>query len=168
MARTGKIARLPRSLRTEVNRRLDNGQRGADIVQWLNDLEEVQRALSFAHGGKPVTEQNLSEWRQGGFLEWKQHQPACEWVGQLAGQADQITDEAGLMPLSDSVASIAAMALGKRLQELSATSLAEEGRLDEFVLLLKQLTILRKDDQKAAQLRMDLESYERTWRGVAC
>ncbi len=36
MARTGKIARLPRALREELNRHLDEGEAGVDLVAWLN------------------------------------------------------------------------------------------------------------------------------------
>lgn len=161
MSRIGKIARLPRPLRTQLNRRLDNGELGADILQWLNGLEETQRALSFQHGGRPVTEQNLSAWRQSGFLDWKRYQDACEWVSQVAGGADQIADEAGLMPLSDSLASFAALTLGKRLQELSSAPLSDDDQRREFMALLRELTRMRRDDMQAAQLRMRLESYER-------
>jgi hypothetical protein len=162
MARTGKIARLPRSLRTQLNRRLDNGELGADILQWLNGLEETQHALAFKHGGRPVTEQNLSAWRQSGFVDWKRYQDACEWVSHVAGGADQIADEAGLMPLSDSLASFAALTLGKRLQELSTDSLSDDDKRREFMGLLRELTRMRRDDMQAAELRMRLESYEET------
>jgi hypothetical protein len=160
MARIGKIARLPRSIRCQLNRRLDNGDKGADIVQWLNDLEEVQWALGFSYGGRPVTEQNLSLWRQSGFLDWKRHQDACEWVSQLAGGAHQLADEAGLMPLSDSLASFATLTLGKRLQELGVDPLSDAEKREEFLSLLKELTRMRRDDMKAAQLRMKIQSYE--------
>lgn len=168
MARIGKIARLPRSIRTQLNRRLDNGELGTDIVRWLNDLEETQQALSFKFGGRPVTEQNLSAWRQSGFLDWKRYQDACEWVSQVTGGADQIADEAGLMPLSDSLASFAALTLGKRLQELSSDSLSDDEKRREFMSLLGELTRMRRDDMKAAELRMRLESYEETHGRAPC
>ena len=33
--RNGKIARLPKHLREELNRRLDHGERGQALLHWL-------------------------------------------------------------------------------------------------------------------------------------
>ena len=38
MTRKSKIARLPRSIRDGLNCRLDNGQPGLRLVEWLNSL----------------------------------------------------------------------------------------------------------------------------------
>jgi hypothetical protein len=42
MTRKGKIARLPRHVRDELNHRLDDGESSTHLVIWLNSLEEVQ------------------------------------------------------------------------------------------------------------------------------
>jgi len=36
VTRNGKIARLPRAVRQELNRRLDEGEQGKKLVAWLN------------------------------------------------------------------------------------------------------------------------------------
>jgi hypothetical protein len=69
-ARVGKIARLPVAVRDELNRRLHNGALGKNIVPWLNALPEVQRVLAELFGGQPIAENNLSNWRRGGFQDW--------------------------------------------------------------------------------------------------
>ncbi len=66
MTRIGKIARLPHELREELNRRLQDGEPGAELVGWLNELPEVQTVLAEHFAGRPITEQNLSEWKTGG------------------------------------------------------------------------------------------------------
>ena len=38
MARTGKIARLPDDIREQLNRRLNDGEKGKKLVMWLNSL----------------------------------------------------------------------------------------------------------------------------------
>lgn len=38
MTRTGKIAWLPRTIREQLNRRLEDGEPGSDLVAWLNAL----------------------------------------------------------------------------------------------------------------------------------
>jgi hypothetical protein len=73
--RRGKIARLPRSVRDQLNIRLDDGQEADDILPWLNALPEVQKVITERFNGVGVSPQNLSAWRQGGFKEWLlQHQ----------------------------------------------------------------------------------------------
>ena len=46
--RNGKIARLPRGVRQELNRRLHEGEQGKRLVAWLNALPEVQPELDDA------------------------------------------------------------------------------------------------------------------------
>ena len=59
--RNGKIARLPRAIRNELNRRLDEGEQGKKLVAWLNTLPEARAIVAVEFGGKPIREQNLSE-----------------------------------------------------------------------------------------------------------
>jgi hypothetical protein len=46
MTRTGKIARLPREIRDQLNRRLSDGEPGSQLVIWLNSLPESQAVLA--------------------------------------------------------------------------------------------------------------------------
>jgi hypothetical protein len=71
--RRGKIARLPRAVREQLNIRLDDGQEAAEILPWLNDLPEVRQAMTQHFNGSTLSPQNLSAWRQGGFQEWLLH-----------------------------------------------------------------------------------------------
>lgn len=70
MKRNGKIAHLPENIRVELNIRMRDGQSGLQLVEWLNGLPEVQIVMSKHFGGRPLTQQNISEWRQGGYKEW--------------------------------------------------------------------------------------------------
>ena len=65
MARIGKIARLPESIREEVGRRMENGEMGPELIPWLNSLPETKAILDKWFGGRPINPQNLSEWRRG-------------------------------------------------------------------------------------------------------
>jgi len=51
MTRLGKIARLPRGIREELNRRLADGEVGRSLLEWLNALPEVTTALAAHFGG---------------------------------------------------------------------------------------------------------------------
>jgi hypothetical protein len=166
MARKGKIARLPRSIRDELNRRLDDGAQGVQLLDWLNSLPEVQRVLIDSFEGHPITDGNLSDWKQGGFLEWQRLQEAGDWARTMIHESNHITAESGLIPFSDRLSAVVALSLGKIIRELAAGSLADEDAYQKFIVLLKQLTRLRQDDHKASRLRMDLETYEITLRDM--
>ena len=44
MTGNGKIARLPRAIRDELNRRMDDGQTGKELLPWLNGLPKSKTA----------------------------------------------------------------------------------------------------------------------------
>lgn len=71
MTRNGKIARLPASIRQELNQRLLNGEQGSQLVEWLNGLPKVQALLKAKFNANPVTENNLSHWKNGGYVAWE-------------------------------------------------------------------------------------------------
>src|SRR6266446_6933011 len=56
MSHKGKIARLPLAIREQLNRRLQDGEIGRDLVVWLNSAPEVQAVLKAEFGERPVNE----------------------------------------------------------------------------------------------------------------
>jgi len=92
---TGKIARLPREHREQLNRRLRNGEPGKGIVKWLNALPEVQNILAAEFAGHPVREQNLSEWKQHGYREWLVHQEVQESLGETVAEGEELKSRLG-------------------------------------------------------------------------
>ena len=89
MTRNGKIARMPVTVRDELNLRMENGQEGAKLLAWLNGLPAVRETLQASFEGARISKQNLSEWRQGGFREWQLRR---EWIGQ-AGELEASANE---------------------------------------------------------------------------
>jgi hypothetical protein len=71
--RRGKIARLPRQIREQINAMLDDGLSHADIIARLGDH------------GKNLNRQNLINWQQGGFKDWLKDQP---WLDELHASLD--------------------------------------------------------------------------------
>ena len=69
-SRVGKIARLPWRVREELNRRLLDGEPARRLAAWLNRLPEVRAVLRRDFDGRPISEQNLSEWKHGGFRDY--------------------------------------------------------------------------------------------------
>jgi len=95
MTRNGKIARLPRAVREELNRRLHDGELGTHLVAWLNGHPEVIRVLATSFGGRPVSEQNLSEWKAGGYQDWLAEQEALAQTRELTAEAHEMAEASG-------------------------------------------------------------------------
>jgi hypothetical protein len=51
-----QIARFPKAIREELNRRLDDGASGKSLVRWLNELPEVQDLVKNECGGRCIRE----------------------------------------------------------------------------------------------------------------
>lgn len=95
MARTGKIARLPLAIREELNQRLRDNESGQTILEWLNAKAEVKAVLEKSFGGEPISDANLSIWRQGGFAEWLKDQDDIERIHRLQEVSIRIAKAAG-------------------------------------------------------------------------
>ncbi|MDR3404416.1 MAG: hypothetical protein P4L99_18090 [Chthoniobacter sp.] len=91
--RNGKIARLPHTIREQINQRLFDGHTGRSITEWLNELPEVRTAMEAFFAGSEIREQNVSEWKQGGYEDWLRHQEALEVVQILYEQGAELKAE---------------------------------------------------------------------------
>ena len=159
--RTGKIARLPKAIREDLNFRLQDGEPGVQIVQWLNDDPGVARILRLHFDGRPVNEQNLSEWKQGGYQDWLRHQEACELVEDLADQAEDLRDMGGCMPLSDRFATLLSVELVRAGQALLQETTDPRERWQRLREILRELAQLRRHDHQAARQRLAQEQRDR-------
>src|SRR5713101_3779194 len=101
--RISKIARLPRDIREQLNRRLQDGELGQDLVVWLNSLPKIQAVVKSEFGDRPVTEQNLSDWRRAGYRDWLIQQETIEQVQRLVADAKEVA-EVTKTPLSEQLA----------------------------------------------------------------
>ena len=90
--RNGKIAKLPDTMREELNLRMENGEEGPKLLEWLNGLPEAQERLKESFGGVPISKQNLCEWRQGGFREWQIRRELVDHACQLSESASDLED----------------------------------------------------------------------------
>jgi hypothetical protein len=118
-ARHGKIARLPKEIREQLNRRMENGWRGARLVKWLNELPPVKEVLREEFNGKAVTEQNLSQWRDGGYLDWLRHQGTQEQIRWVVERSEDVDQVEGREHLCERLARVASAELAEHLQRLS-------------------------------------------------
>lgn len=155
ITRTGKIARCPLAIREEVNTRLLAGESGPKILRWLNAHADVLRVLDEYFGEEPVSAQNLSEWRQGGFSEWIARREKVEATKALASFAAEMGKAAG-GNLTDGSAAILG---GKILEQLEAAT-----QETDLGAITKALVALRSTDleaRKASQRERLLGQKER-------
>jgi hypothetical protein len=159
--RNGKIARLPKHVRNQLNSRLEDGQEGKQLVQWLNDLPEVKTTLQCHFSGRPINEQNLSDWKQGGYQDWLRHQQSCVFTQQLTEQAEDLQAQTPGVALSDRFATLVAVELAHVTEALLNQSDDPRERWRSLREVLQELGQLRRDDHQAARLFMDRERWDR-------
>lgn len=150
--RTGKIARLPLEVREELNVRLLDGQQGKNLVPWLNSLPEVRRIVAAEFAGRPVREQNLSEWRKGGYRDWLLVREARAAIASLTEEAppEQGPDEP---ELSDTLARWIAARYAVATRRLATGKSPEQWRL--LREMCGDVIELRRGDHSAKRLALE-------------
>ena len=158
--RIGKIARLPNEIREQLNRRLQDGEEGHKLLDWLNALPQAQKMLSAKFGGRPISKQNLSEWRQGGYRDWVRAEEDRLRVDRLTEQAAQLAVPDGESPLSERLAAVLLVQLAGVLEELQDDSLPPAERWQLLRQMLREVAQARREDNRAAKLRIEQDRWE--------
>ena len=161
MTRNGKIARLSRLIRDELNRRLQDGEPGVRLVAWLNGLPDTQRVLATDFGGRPINEQNLCEWKAGGYRDWLARQETLSQARELAADAKELT-AATDGKLTDHLATVLAARYAAALAGWDGEVTDEFRRkLRALRGLCQDIVELRRGDHSGARLNMEQERLER-------
>ena len=161
MGRFGKIASLPRDLRDQINRRLDDGESGVQLVSWLNELSEVQAVLTRNFEGRKINEQNLSEWKTGGYRQWQARQEMLAQAREMAADADELV-QATKGRLTDHLAAILAARYAAAVAEWNGDATDEfRNKLRALREVCQDIVNLRRGDHSGARLFMEQERLER-------
>jgi hypothetical protein len=167
-ARKGKIARLPAAVREEVCRRLHDGEPGSKILAWLNALPEVQTVLDEHFGEEPVTPQNLSEWRKGGYQEWLRKREKVESLRVMSDYALRLAKAAD-GNLSEGAAAIAG---GKILELLEAADEEDVHKLAASLSALRgseaRMVTARINQARLSQKEREIALEEQKFRRQTC
>lgn len=148
MARQGKIARLPDFIRQQLNARIHNGEPGSVILPWLNGLPSVVKIMEAHFEGNAVTDQNLSEWRAGGFADWLAKREKIDALKSLSSHCLKLA-EAG----TGMTGGLAAIAAGRIMDALENAGDGEDG--PDLESLVASLSRLRSLDLQEAKLKLD-------------
>jgi len=154
MTRKGKIARLPQQIREQINRRLENGEEGKQIAEWLNTLPKVRALTKAEFDGQPINEVNLSNWKLGGYRDWETQQDALDAVRSFGADALELSKEAGGQ-LTDHLAVCLTARLALALRQALAGGDDPGAQLEHLRQLRMELTAFRKGDHNAEWLRIE-------------
>jgi hypothetical protein len=150
--RIGKIARLPKSIREQLNQRLANHELGDPLLTWLNNLPEVRQMLAAQFDGFPISKQNLSRWRQEGFREWQTRQDALDALPDIISEAGELQPSAA-EPLADKLAPW----VTAHYFVAARSMLNDPGSPNKFKFLRTlcgDLNRLRRSDHRSAALKL--------------
>jgi len=134
---SGKIGRLPH-----------------DIRQQLNDCEVVRERLAEYFDSRSITEQNLSDWKQGGFLS----------------QAEELGEEVGESTLAERTTEVVALAL-LQLFESALKAESEPEQRQAVLEMARELARLRRAEHQRQRWEVEEEEELReaeAERGFLC
>jgi hypothetical protein len=141
-----------------LNRRLDDGEAEDPLAAWLNEFPEVREMLAAEFDGQPISQSNMSHWKQGGFEDWKAQQQALTRVDRIMEDADEIE---GAKPAL--LGNRLAVWLMSRLI-LAAGALGKEEGSEKDWKVLRELSQtvadLRKGDRGTGWLRLEEKRLE--------
>ena len=157
----GKIGRLPKFIRDELGRRIEDGEPGKELVKWLNGEPRVQEILKEQFGGRAITEQNLSEWKQRGHPEWLRHQKVCEKLRWLTERANDLENEADGLEISDRLDSILAAELASLAEKLLEEVTDPKERWQRFQEVLREFRYFRHEGNNSRRNQLQRQRWER-------
>ena len=159
----GKIGRLPSALRDQLNQRLTDGETATTLLPWLNSQPATLALLADRFNGEPVSEQNLSQWRKGGYVQWQKNRERRAIVEELAEADGELgTPEAEYeTELSQRLARVLTADFAVATRDLLA-DLADPAercrKLQEFLLTLK---FQRRENYLTERLKIEMERRAR-------
>ena len=159
--RHGKIARLPKEIREQLNRRLENGWRGARLVNWLNELPQVKESLREEFHGRAINEQNLSQWREGGYADWLRHQGTQDQIRWVVERSEDVGAAEGKEHLCERLARVAVAELAERMQRLSEVEDPNE-RWKQYREVCLELWRLRSGTHYGRGVELGWKKWQKT------
>ena len=159
MIRKSKIARLPRSIRDELNRRLDNGQPGIRLVEWLNSLPEAKEILVQNFQSRPITPQNISEWKRGGYQDWAAQQERVASLQDFLADAKELGDAANPEKLNEALFTFVTVHFAAAMQTWAYRP-EERKNLDFWSRIVRDVVHLRQSDLAQQRLELDEQRME--------
>jgi hypothetical protein len=159
----GKIGRLPSEIREQLNQRLFDGETASSLLPWLNSLPAMQTILASRFAGEPVSEQNLSQWRIGGYVQWQKQQERRAIVAELAAEDRELDAESATseMKLNHRLSHVLTADFALAARELLATLTDPRERCQHLQEFLQTLKFQRREDNMTERLKLAMERRAR-------
>jgi hypothetical protein len=161
MTRNGKIARLPKLVRDELNRRLQNNEQGKELVKWLNGLPDVQAVIRQEFEGKPIREQNLSEWKKGGFRDWQLLLERRELVRELEENAKAFGKTLDPKAINEHLSLVLIAELARTIRDLSTKTMDPRERAQSLAKIVGRFAQLRREDSNASRAEIAQQQWNK-------
>ena len=158
MGQIGKIGRLPREIREQLNQRLRDGEPGPQLLQWLNSLDATQKLLAAEFSGREISDENLSQWKDWGYRHWLERQESLAHAAEMMNSARELTASAG-GALSDHLATLIAAKYARMVWEFEAGE-DDEKTMDRLRSLCLDIARLRRGDHSRRRINV-LEGHNR-------
>jgi hypothetical protein len=152
MHHVSKISNIPRAIREEFNRRLDDGEENKKLLAWVNAQPEVTSMLEKDFEGQPITKQNLNKWKKSAFRNWQLRQSALEFTNDVL--PDDL-DPAVLERMSSKLMRFLQLRYAAVAGSLPAPSDDPEVELRRLSDLCNNLTAMRRGDLSAERLAIE-------------
>ena len=120
-------------------------------------MEEVQAILKADFQGKPINEQNMTAWKQGGYQDWAQKEDVAELAKELRDRPEGILKALDGVEASDCVATLLSVQLAEISRAFFDKNLSIEERWNRFRKVHEQVSRMRRDDHRklAREFRFD-------------
>ncbi|EEF58476.1 phage protein Gp27 family protein [Pedosphaera parvula] len=152
--RKGKIARLPKELREEVNQMLEDGVTYPKIVEHLS-----------SQGHKDIQEKNISRWYQGGFQDWLKDQKQMEVMKVEAEFAQSVMAQNPECPVQEAGIKILGTQLFGMLSKFDLARVRaemEEGDPKTYMELLKAFVLVNRRSLELEKFKAKVEKQRET------
>jgi hypothetical protein len=161
--RKGKVANLPNDIREQLNLRLLEGETGRELAAWLNALPGVQSVLGSQFSGSPISEVNLTHWRQGGYLQWLTERECFDSARALA-EGDCNLAETGLS--AERLLNILTLRYGQLLLRWDSTFDESVSETTAFIEAARKARILQGISRSVLAIHR-IQSQQRCRTGVS-
>jgi hypothetical protein len=148
----GKISRLPHHIREQLHFRLRDGQRAKLILAWLNATAEVQQIMAVEFAARPISQRNLSAWKQRSHPAWLLQQAALSQASRFISQSRQLV-QAGQGTVTDNLATFVAAQYVLATQQRGDQA-DPEADWKWLRALCQDVIALRRSDQLAGRFQL--------------
>jgi hypothetical protein len=148
-------------IRNELNRRLQNGESGVTLLKWLNNQAGVRALLAELFDGRPVNEQNLSDWRQGGYQDSLRLEAARDFIESMSEQSVVLDEAAGEEMIGNCFGTVLAAEMAQVAMKFLEQESDLEKRWERLKEINREFSRMRRDDHRALRTWIKEAQWER-------